>query len=76
MAIAVPAGIDPLAMTVQPMSVRTDYQLSTRGHRFVGRCKGEIVIDTDWHPTAAKASAALGRAFAKLATASAARYSA
>lgn len=72
--LAVPGGIDPLSMTVQPMSVRTDYQLSTAGHRFTGTLRGQQVIDTGWHPTVGKASGAYGRALAKLATTQAARY--
>lgn len=70
-----PTGIvDPLAMTVTPMSVRTDYQMSTHGHRMLGTLRGATVIDTGWHSTVAKAAAAYGRALATVAAANAARY--
>lgn len=67
-------GIDAMAMTVTPMSVRTDYQMSTRGHRITGTRRGQMIIDTDWHSTVTKAAAAYARALAVAATANAARY--
>jgi hypothetical protein len=72
--IAVPPGLDPLAMTVQPMSVRTDYQLSARGHRFVGTLRKAEVIDTGWHDSAAAAAQAYGVALGLLAADRAQRY--
>lgn len=70
---AVP-GIDPLAMTVVPMVSRVEYKLSTHGHRFLAYVQREQVVDTGWHATAAKASAALGREIGKVAGQRAARY--
>lgn len=72
--LAVPAGIDALQMTVQPMSVRTDYKLSTSGHRMLGSVKGVEVIDTGWQATAARAAQIFGRELGKLATVKAAAY--
>lgn len=74
MALAVPPGMDPLVMTVQPMTVRTDYLLSTKGHRMTGTLKGQQVIDTDWQSSAAKAAQVYGRLLGKLAAQQATRY--
>lgn len=68
------AGLDPLSMTVTPMSVRCDYQMSGRGHRMLGWLRGQQVIDTGWHPTPSKATTAFGRALTALARDNAARY--
>jgi hypothetical protein len=73
-ALAVPAGVDPFALRVRPISVRCDYLLGTLGHRMLGTAHGEQVIDTGWHPTAAKAAAAYGRALGPIAARAAARY--
>lgn len=70
---AVP-DLDPLSMSITPMSLRTDYQISPRGHRIRGYRRGETVIDTDWQSTLNKATAAYGRALAGVAAACAARY--
>lgn len=72
--LAVPAGIVALQMTVHPMSVRTDYKLSTAGHRMLGSVKGVEVIDTGWQPSAARAAQVFGRELGKLAASKAAAY--
>jgi hypothetical protein len=73
-ALAVPAGLDALAVRVQPMTVRCDYKLGVEGHRMIGYLRGAQVIDTGWHSTPAKAATAYGRALGPLAAAAAARY--
>lgn len=66
--------VDDFAVQVRPMSVRCEYQLGTRGHRFVGVLRNKEVIDTGWLPTAEQAATAYGTALAPLAVANAARY--
>lgn len=72
--LPVVAGVDPMTMTVTPLSVRSDYKLSAHGHRILGYVKGEQVIDSGWHTTVSKACAAYGRELGRLATVHARRY--
>lgn len=63
-----------LEMQVTPMTLRQEYLMGTRGHRFVATHAQRQVIDTGYHDTVEAAAAAYTALLVEVARVKAARY--